>query len=598
MSVRALAWWVRAALALPFVVAVVALATTHWSPVLDLAMTELRVRDTFGRHSPLIGLPGRIGTFPEQGSHPGPLSFYLLSPVYRLLGSTAYGMLVGTAVINVGAAWTAVWVARRRGGARLVLGVGAVVMATMAWLGASVLTQPWNPYLPLVSFLVVLLCTWGVLDGDHLLLTPLVAFSTLCAQTHVPYLGLCVVLCGVAFGAVVLRWWRARAVDPGERTSVVIAVAVGAMLWSPVLLDQFRHDPGNITMLRRHFLSPPEPPVGFADGAKTILAHFDVTHIVTSSLGRSDYYIDHLEDLAGGRWIVGAVMLVVWLAAAVVSLRLSDRRIVRLHAVVAIGAAVAFVSAARIFGKIWYYLTLWSWSIALLAVAATVWTFVARWENPRGRRLPIERVAIATLALAGATFVYDAATVDPPEHRLSRVLGELVDPTVEALSEGVGAADGPDGVYSVIWDDAYFFGSQGYGLISELERSGFTVRAYDTFRVPVTRHRIADPAQVDAEVALVTGVNIADWRSRPGVVEVAYLEPRTDAELTEFNRLRHESIDSLVAAGRDDVAALVDTNLMGARLAPQLPNGLEAKLVRMLVLGEATAVFIAPPGSY
>ena len=60
MSARALAWSVRAALAIPFVVALVALAGSHWSPVLDLAMTELRVRDVLGPHTPLIGLPGRI----------------------------------------------------------------------------------------------------------------------------------------------------------------------------------------------------------------------------------------------------------------------------------------------------------------------------------------------------------------------------------------------------------------------------------------------------------------------------------------------------------------------------------------------------------
>ncbi|MBK9971036.1 MAG: hypothetical protein IPP16_10000 [Acidimicrobiaceae bacterium] len=208
MSARALAWSVRAALAIPFVVALVALAGSHWSPVLDLAMTELRVRDVLGPHTPLIGLPGRIGTFPDQGSHPGPLSFYLLAPVYRLLGSTAYGLLVAAAVINVAAAWTAIWVAGRRGGGRLVLGVAAVLMVVMAWLGASVLTQPWNPYLPLVSFVVVVLSAWGVLDGDHLLLVLLVGFSTLCAQTHVPYLALCVALCVVAFGAVGWRWWR------------------------------------------------------------------------------------------------------------------------------------------------------------------------------------------------------------------------------------------------------------------------------------------------------------------------------------------------------------------------------------------------------
>ena len=598
MSTRTLAWAVRAALAIPFVVALVALATTHWSPVLDLAMTELRVRDVFGPHTPLIGLPGRIGTFPDQGSHPGPLSFYLLAPVYRLLGSTAYGLLVATAVINVGAAWSLIWVAGRRGGRRLVLGVGALTMVVVAWLGASLLTQPWNPYLPLVSFMVVLLAAWGVLDGDHLLLVPLVAFSTLCAQTHVPYLSLCVALCGLAFGAVAWRWWRGRAIDRAERRSMLVAVAVGAVLWLPVLIDEMRRTPGNITMLRRHFLSPPEPPVGFGVSVKTVLAHFDITRVLTGSLSRGSDIIANLDDLAGGRWVVGAVVLLLWACAAAVSLRLTDRRVLRMHAVVALGTAVALVSTARIFGKVWYYLTLWSWSIALLAAAATIWTFVAWWEQQGRRRLPVGRWAVVVLVSAGAVFVRDAATVDPPEARLSRVLNAVIDPTVTALRDSVGAADGPAGVYAVIWEDAYYFGSQGYGLINELERRGFTARAYATFRVPVTRQRIIDPAHATAEVALVTGVNLAEWRAKPGVVEVAAFEPRSAAELEEFAHLREDAIDRLRAAGLDDVAALVDTNLMGARLDARLPPKVEPMLVRMLILGEATAVFIAPPGSY
>ena len=48
------------------------------------------------RHTPLIGLPGRIGTYPDQGSHPGPLSFYLLAPTYRLLGSSSWALEAGT----------------------------------------------------------------------------------------------------------------------------------------------------------------------------------------------------------------------------------------------------------------------------------------------------------------------------------------------------------------------------------------------------------------------------------------------------------------------------------------------------------------------
>lgn len=598
MSTRRLVWVLRAAVAVPYVVALVALSTTDWYPVLDLAMTELRVRDVFGSHTPLIGLPGRIGTFPDQGSHPGPLSFYLVAPIYRLFGSSAYGMLVAAAVINVGAAWTALWAAGRRGGPRLLVGITAVLMALMAWLGASVLTQPWNPYLPLVSFVVVLLCTWGVLDGDHVLLVPLVAFSTLCAQTHVPYLALCVVLCALAFGAVLARWWSARAVATDERRSVLLAVGVGALLWLPVLVDEVRRTPGNVTMLRRHFLFPPEEPVGFGVGLKTVLAHFDLTHVVGSLATRSGDEIEHLDALAGGRWVVGLLVLLVWAAAALYSRRLADRRIVRLHLVVAVGTVVAFVSTGRIFGKVWYYLTLWSWSLALLAVAATLWSALAWWERSDRRELPVVRVAAGIAALAAVVFVVDAATVDPPEDRLSRVLGELVGPTADALREGVGAADGDDGVYAVYWEDAYYFGSQGFGLINELERRGFDARAYDTYRVPITHHRIAQPSEVTAEVVLATGVNVEVWRAKPGVVEVAVFEPRSAEEMVEFDRLYADAVEALRADGLDDLVPLLDTNMFLARLDPRLSDDVEATLTTLLMLGQETAVFIAPPGSF
>ena len=100
---------------LPLLVAVVALATDHWHPVLDLAMTEFRVRDVFTSHTPLIGLPGRIGTYPNQGSHPGPLSFYLLAPTYRLLGQTSWSLEVGTVVVHLAAVVTGLWIGWRRG---------------------------------------------------------------------------------------------------------------------------------------------------------------------------------------------------------------------------------------------------------------------------------------------------------------------------------------------------------------------------------------------------------------------------------------------------------------------------------------------------
>ncbi|MDQ3468425.1 MAG: hypothetical protein M3487_01415, partial [Actinomycetota bacterium] len=101
-------------LGLPLLAALVALRADRWYPVLDLAMTEYRVRDVGTSDTPLIGLPGRIGTYPDQGSHPGPLSFYLLAPTYRLLGSSSWALEVATVVIHLGAIGVAVWIGYRQ----------------------------------------------------------------------------------------------------------------------------------------------------------------------------------------------------------------------------------------------------------------------------------------------------------------------------------------------------------------------------------------------------------------------------------------------------------------------------------------------------
>lgn len=66
-----------------------------------MAQTELRVRDVWSSHPPLIGLGGRIGPVgADQGSHPGPLSFWVLSPFYQLLGGDAWALKAATAALT------------------------------------------------------------------------------------------------------------------------------------------------------------------------------------------------------------------------------------------------------------------------------------------------------------------------------------------------------------------------------------------------------------------------------------------------------------------------------------------------------------------
>lgn len=601
-------WLVAAALfalvGLPFVVAAVTVRRPQWFPVLDLAMTELRLRDVGAQHTPLIGLPGRIGpSLMEQGSHPGPLSFYLLTPFYRAFGSSSWAMQAGTIVLDLAALGAALGIAARRGGTRLVVAVGCILALLSVGYGLTALTQPWNPYLPLLWWVVFLLAVWSVLCDDVAMLPVAVAAGSLCAQTHVPYLGLAVGVGSIAVLAAARAWLRAA---PGsdERRRVArwgaTALLVGGVLWIPPLVDQAINDPGNLRALQDHLVTPSgsDEPVGVGRGVELALRHLDVAGFVGEA--RADGTLVDASAHTDGSLVPGIVLLAVWLAAALVARRLGPPALVRLHLVVAAGLVFGVVSISRILGKEWYYLMLWAWGVTALLVLSVGWTaavVIGRLDQ-RGRPRAAWALGgvVAATVLAVIVAVTAAVTLDPPESHLSSTLGRIVSPTAAALERGDGAATGEDGRYQVAWDDAYYFGSQGYGLVSELERAGFDAGLSKTFHVPITDHRVIETRDATATVHLATGRYVEAWRAVPDAVEVAYVEPRNAAERAEFSRLRSDVIDDLRSDGLGDLVPMVDDNLFGLSIDERISDRAERWTARMLRLGEPTAVFVTPPG--
>ncbi|MGD9999117.1 MAG: hypothetical protein AB7U39_19535 [Ilumatobacteraceae bacterium] len=598
---RRVRWIVWALLALPFVIAALVLQTRHWQPVLDLAMTELRVRDVGTSHTPLIGLPGRIGVFPDQGSHPGPLSFYLLAPTYRILGASAWALLVGMIVLNLVAIGLALWLAERRGGPRLVVGVGALLAVLEVGYGFDVLTQPWNPYLPLLFWTVILLGTWSVLDGDTPMLVVVSAVGSLCAQTHIPYLGLGLGMGALCIAAVAREWYR----HPVERARLVRwvswSVVAGIVLWIPVVIDQFTESPGNLSMLKDYFRDPPESPVGAADGIRLLLRHLDVVHLLRE-LPDGDGFITRAGFDLGGSIVPGLVLLVVWVAAAVLAWRSGHRLLRSFHVVIGWALVLGAVSMSRIFGKVWYYLTLWGWTTTIFMVASIAWTVAAlvrRRDDDRSD--DVRRLIGGAVAAVGVTSLLAAVVtsfgVQAPEQYLSDSLRAVVGPTAEALDDGDGDATGHDGRYIVTWNDARNFGSQGYGLVNELERRGFDVGVLDTWRVPVTHHRVISVADATAEVRFATGSYIDFVATLPGSALVTIYDPRSPDEMVESTSLRAAIVDELTTAGLGDLVPVLDTNMFGVQVDARVAPVVQRMVDRLLHLGGPTAVFILPPGS-
>ena len=588
-------------LAVPFVIAAVRLVGRHYHPVLDLAMTEFRVRDVGGGDTPLIGLPGRIGVFPDQGSHPGPLSFYLLAPTYRLAGSTAWGLLAGMIVLNLVAVGLALWLARRRGGTPLAAAIAGVLVLVVRGYGFDVVTQPWNPYLPLLFWLVVLLAVWGVLDGDRRMVIVVAAVGSLCAQTHLPYLGL--VLGMAAMCVVVLVWEAFR--HPVERNEVArslgTATVAAGVLWLPPIADQLSNSPGNLRMIASYFRHPPEDPVGTGTGVRLALRHLDVFRLVRGGFGGDGYVTRAGFDLTGSM-LPGVLVLAAWLGAVAVAWRLRHRLLVRLHAVIGWALVLGVVSMSRIFGKVWYYLTLWAWTTTTLLVVSVVWTAAVaarRWWPERSATVRRTIVAVGLVATVGSwgALTVEAFDARVPEQHLSDTLRELTEPTAAALADGLGEAVGRDGTYVVTWNDARYFGSQGYGLVDELERRGFDVGVPSTWRVPVTPQRVVTDGRADAEVRLATGFYIDEVAALPGAALVIEYDPRDADELVEYAELETRVVAGLRDAGLDELVPLVETNLFGVQVDPRVSPALQADVNRMLELGTPTAVFVLPVGA-
>jgi hypothetical protein len=589
-------------LAVPLVVGLAVLAEPRWFPVLDMAQTELRVRDVASRHIPLIGLAGRIGPIGDQGSHPGPLSFWLLWPPYQLFGASAWALLGAAATLHTVAVGACLWVASRRRGLALVLGLGLVLALLLRAYTAHVLLEPWNPYMPVTWWVLYLLALWAVLDGDAPMLPVAVVAGSFGAQTHVPYVG---PVAGLAALTVVLLAWRAwRGRRDEDRAPMrrlgrwsLVAAVLAVALWTAPVVDELGSDRGNISRLADHFATPPEESIGLGEGAELLLRHLNPWRIVDVDLVSSRF--------AEPSVLPGLALLVAWGVAVVLAWRLRSTLLLRLHLVLGAALVITGITMSRIFGYVWFYLSFYAWGLTALVVLATVWTLleaVAARRRASGAPVPRRAVRAGGIALVGATalstlvFGLAARDTEITDTRESEQLGEVVPPTLAALERPDVLGGGKDGRYLVDFTiDPIAIGSQGFGLVNELERAGYDVGLPELHWAGGTRHRVREPSEVTGILHLAVGGAIAELEARPELEEVARADTRSRAEQAESDRLAPELEAELQAAGLDDLAQDVDRLLFAVALDPRLPAAAHAKALRLMELGLPIAVFLGPP---
>lgn len=554
--------------ALPALVAAVALLGHDWVPTSDHAVEVLRVADVGTRHTPLVGPWSRYGW-----DHPGPLLFWLSAPAYRALGPV--GLPVTVAAVNAASAALAVVAARRIGGALLAW----LVAAAAAILGLAMgddLAHPWNPFVGVVPLLAFLLCAWGASRGDGPLLVGAVAAGSYCVQSHVgflPVVALAVVVVACAVARAV-RLGGARDGDAPEPRiagrTLVGAAALAVVLWSGPLVQQVGGDTGNLGRLAAYVWSGSDQPVGWEVAFEVSGRQFGVP---APWMGAADAKASGLAETAPP-WSALAVVAAV-AAAGIVAWRRGEtaRAWFVVFVVGLVGASV--VATSRIADFLPPYLVRWAWPVAALVWVAGAWAGA----SALARRGGVGVLVGSALAVAvGATVVgaVGRLTVELPFEDEGQA--------VAALSGAVRDDLDPDSRYRVVIADAAF-GVVGTGLVADLRLHGLDVRVPPAIGSFEAREMVADDESVPtlfvvtvdgsgrsqpldqarlvaADDPLTADERATAWRLEAAISDAAGTEAPDRLDLRD-----DDIVLEVVAAGADpdDVARLAEFQRRGSR---------------------------------
>ena len=458
-------------MATPFVVAMIWCFTqTRWYPSGDRALIEMYTRD-IGHHPVLLGPYSRFGWH-----HPGPALYEVLALPYRLTGSNGLGLMFGVVLINAIAAAGIALVAYRRGGRTLLIWTLIVLGLFVHSLGPQQLTDPFNPFPPVIALGLLLLLLWSVAMGDVWALPCAVATATFAVQSHIGSLITIVGLFAIAGIFLVVHVVAARN-DAEQRRQwrrvlprvIGVTVLVGFVLWLPPIIEQLTHHPGNVTLMREYAArAKPEQPAGTV----TDLTLTGVGWITGRNFGaHPTRFLFTVLPRWAGEWTIGAY--VVAMLATVVRRRRSQ---LLLGALVGGAIGLAMLSASRLEGLPAEYLVRW-----ITFVGFGIWVFagwvaldaLAQFDFVRARRVVAVGagvVGVAIVAILAGVLSVNSARANPPDPVVSdriRTLTPGVLHAVKARSAQPVLIGAGVGLLSI---DA------GSGLALQLEKHGVRVK--------------------------------------------------------------------------------------------------------------------------
>ncbi|HUP75934.1 MAG TPA: hypothetical protein VM282_23070 [Acidimicrobiales bacterium] len=566
-------WLIGAAVVLPALIAIVRVAGQRWYPAGDWAMIELRTRDAGTRHTPLVGPYSRYGW-----NHPGPLLFWYYAIPYRLSGGQSWSLLAAAALANAVAMAGMLTFAWRRGQAVLTAIVGLGLAILGAHLKVDFLWDPWNPWITVLPFGLLILSAWAASIGDRWGLPVAVLTAAFLVQSHIGF---------VLLAGGLLAWAAAAAWRNGtDRRTWTLAIGVGAATCVPMVLDQI-FGQGNLGEVLRYFTSSDARPAGFRRALG----------VVARELGGRGAWFGEPEPVnpiggavrgdSAGRLLVP---MVAFAGAGIAAWSCRATRAVRLQITVAVAAVMGFISVSRISDGVFGYLVRWWWMLAMLwwaSIVWSVWSFVAHHIRVSARSELKITIGAAALILwiAVATAVAPNTTNAPAEEFGTAM--RAVTPTTLANLPAKG------GIY--LQGTGPNVGWLTDALALQLDRSGHAVLLDDGQRFKAGEFRTIGDRTPAVRMTVVTGIVIEDAGNSALGREVVRWDPLPDEQRADRRRVTLELRDQLEQAGRPDLVKALD-NGEGIWEATTL-SGVDRTLVDARdgyrLVGDPVAVYLA-----
>ena len=538
---------------LPLVVSAVALVVKvggDYAAGSDIGLTELRTFDV-GRHPVLLGPYSR-----EGWNHPGPALFYALALPYRLTGSHSIGLTLGALLINGLAIAGVALVALRVAGVPCMLLslVGCAVL--LRSLGPAFLRDPWNPYITVLPFGLLVFLTWAMTRGEAWALPIGAGVASFCVQTHVGYAPIAVPL--LVWGAISLIVLTVRrhsdAVDERKRRSRaliragVVAACVLILMWLPAMIQQVLDSPGNLTEVVQYFNHPKDPTHTFAEGYRVVSGQFELT---------PQWLTGHLDVIpfSGEPYLLYSAplpLLLIPLGLALLAFwrwRYTDA--VRLGAVLLVALVVGVFSVARIIGPAYAYRLRWTWflgALAFIVVLWAAWTLISR--QTRGSDAGQRGLAAATLSaliVLSCVNAVSATRAGTPHDDVSAALKKLGPAVEAALPKGRGDVL----VFSTVAGAEF-----QPGFVRYLERRGIAARVDRSVEDAYGTHRVHRPdAPLRAALTIAAHEDFDERVTAPSFRLVAYWGTRTPEERAAI-LMRRAELQAAYEAGTLSLDAL------------------------------------------